>query len=82
MSGLSCVPDEAHLVHSTSLSPSTHLWSDKKKIVNYKQRALSSIDIPMPLTNSYILHPLHMCARTEPAGTDLGAVCVEHDGQT
>ena len=41
------------LAHSSSLSPSTHLWSNNKQFVKYKQRALPSIDIPVPLTGLY-----------------------------
>ena len=65
MSGLSCIPDDALLTHSSS-SPflSTHLRSNNKKFVNDKQHALPSTDIPVPLTSLYIGAPhLHIIWR-------------------
>ena len=59
-SGLSCVPGDALLTHASS-PPflSTHLRSNKKKFVNYKQRALPNTDIPVPLSRLYLCTPLH-----------------------
>ena len=52
---------EAHY-RSLEFSPflSTHLGSNNKKFVNYKQRALPSTDIPVPLTSLDGCLPLHI----------------------
>ena len=64
-SGLSCVPDDALLTHS-SYPPflSTQSRSNihyHKNFVSYKQRALPSTDIPVPLT--YQLISLHLSSQ-------------------
>ena len=48
--------------YSLEFSPflSTHLRSNTKKFVNYKQRALPRTDVPVPLTSLYPCTALHI----------------------
>ena len=62
------------LTRFLSLSFSTHLWSNKKRIVNYKQRARSSIDIPVPFTSLYFgSFSSHLASSTGLVAAELSA---------